>query len=333
MARINKILILTAMLALSQNAYALTLASPTDLVLKTSVKFPKSGETFRVEAQSFAFDLTRANVDWFLNGKLVASGRGLRAQEFTASNLGSVMNIEAVAISEEGLEYETSLFAAINDADLILRPLTYAPAFYRGSPLSTPGSQIEIIALPHVFRNGARVSAANLIYEWKIDNTFLGNESGGGKNKLTLALADVSGSDYIVSVKVSLPAGQAGLPGSGAAAERNVRIKTVNPEILFYQTNSLTGIRPFAFSSLKVSAGEKISISAEPYFFDLASLAKAAFSWLADGAPLTDIKNPRVLELETPAGTDSQGVFNLKIEDKKTIFQNADANLSITSSL
>ena len=331
---------LTAMLALSQNAYALNLASPTDLVLKTSVKFPKSGETFRVEARSFAFDLTRANVDWFLNGKLVASGRGLRVQEFTATRLGSVMNIETAAISETGVEYEASLFAAINDVDLILHPLTYAPAFYRGSPLPTPGSIVEITALPHVFpaspaggRNGVRVSAANLIYEWKIDNIFLGNESGGGKNKLTLALADVSGSDYIVSVKVSLPAGQVGLPDNNVAAEKSVRVQTVNPEILFYRTNSLTGILPSAFSSLKISAGEKIAVSAEPYFFDLVSLAKAAFSWLADGAPLKDIKNPRVLELESQAGSDSQGAFNLKIEDKKTIFQNAEANLSITSSL
>ena len=326
MAQINKILIAAFVLAIAWQVNALTLSSPTDLTLKTSVKFPKAGEAFKVEAQSFAFDLTRARINWFLNGKLIASGTGLRAQEFTASELGSVMNIRVTAISEEGVGYESLLSIFINDIDLILRPLTYTPNFYRGSPLPTPGSLAEVIAIPHIFRNGTRVSAANLIYEWKVDNTFLRNESGGGKNKLLLELADVGGGSYIVSVKVSLP-------GSGASAERTIRVKTASPEILFYKTSPLTGIRPLAFSGLGISAGEKISVSAEPYFFDLASLAKAAFSWLADGAPLENVKNPRVLELEAPAGSDSQGTFNLKIEDKKTIFQNADANLSITSSL
>ena len=325
MARINKILITALALAITWQANALTLSSPTDLTLKTSVKFPKAGEAFRVEAQSFAFDLTRADIDWFLNGKLAASGRGLRAQEFTASKLGSVMNMRVAAISEEGVGYESLLSIPINDADLVVRPLTYTPSFYRGSALPTPGSLVEITAMPHVFRGGARISAQNLVYEWKVDNIFLGNESGGGKNKLLLSLADVSGSSYLVSAKVSAP-------GSNVSVERSIRVKTASPEILFYQINSLAGTRPFAFSGLRISAGEKISISAEPYFFDLASLAKAVFSWLADGVPLTDVQNPRLLELKSPEGTDSQGTFNLKIEDKNTIFQNAEANLSITSS-
>jgi len=322
---IYKILISVLALLFSWQVYAISLSAPADLALDISPSSPRPGAPFTVSAKSFSFDMVRAKFTWFLDGKNIASGVGLREQNFQAGRIGSSMNIGVNVISADGVSYEAGTKLIISDIDFIIYPLTYTPSFYRGSALATPGSIVEIIAVPHLFSEGARLKSQNLIYEWSIDDKPFQNQSGGGKNKFSVKLADVGNSNYIVALKVST------LDGA-VSAQKSVNIKTAMPEILFYETNSLTGLKPAALNSFFGRAGDSFSILAEPFYFDLASLARAKFNWSAGGAAVApNAKNPLLLELAAPANTDSQTSFNLKIEDSRALFQQAEALINISA--
>lgn len=320
---IYKNLILISLWALALNASAVSLSLPSDFSLAVSPASPRAGENFTVTAKSFAFEAARARIIWLLNGKQVASGVGLTEQLFTAGALGSVMNIVVRATSVDGLSYEAGIAVAIADIDFIINPLTYTPNFYRGAALPTPGSITEIIAVPHLFRNGVKLGVNNLIYEWSLDNKILSGESGGGKNKLALRLADVGSGDYTVTLRVSSP-------DNSIAAKKSVRIKTASPETLFYAASSLTGAGRRAVTFFARRPGDQFSILAEPFFFGLDSLTRAKFNWSANGNVITHTaRNPKLLELTAPANAESQTSFSLLIEDKKNIFQRAEAALNI----
>lgn len=322
MQKVVKLLPLMIALAVAMNIHALTLQSPTDLTLVVSPKSPRAGETFRVEAKSFAFDRLRANFRWFRDAKLVASGVGLVEQEFAAGILGSAMNIRAVATSEEGLSYEANIAVFIADIDFIIHPLTYTPSFYRGAALATPGSEVEIVAIPHLFRSGVRILPQSLIYDWEVDRKPVQNQSGGGKNKLTLALPDIGSGNYDISLKVST------LDGT-ISAEKSLFLKTFEPQLIFYETSPLTGMRPLALSAFFGRAGDTFSILAEPYFFALGHLKNAKTTWNANGVNLETPASTRLLEVSAPVGSESESVFNFIIEAPRTIFQRAEASLSV----
>ncbi len=329
MKNIYKILIPVLTLLFAGQAYALTLSAPADLALDVSPSSPRSGSAFIISAKSFSFDMVRAKFTWFLDEKNIASGVGLKEQSFQAGKIGSEMNIRVEIISADGVSYEAGAKITISDIDFIIYPLTYIPNFYRGSALATPGSLVEIIAVPHLFFGGERLRAQNLIYEWSIDDKPFQNQSGGGKNKFSVKLADVGNSDYIISLKVSTLDGE-------ISAQKSARLKTTQPEILFYETNALTGLKPAALNSFLGRAGDSFSILAEPFYFDLGSLARAKFNWSANGAaatppPAGGAKNPLLLELAAPANTDSQTIFDLKIEDRRALFQQAEALINISA--
>ena len=274
--KVMRYLVLVLAFITAWHASALILTSPNDLVLSISPASPKAGQTITATAKSFAFDAARANFRWLLNGKEIASGRGLIEQTFTAGSLGSGMVIRAIATSIDGSVFETQTDVSVADIDFIIHPLAYTPAFYRGAALPTPGSVVEIIAVPHLFSGGAKLKLQNLIYEWSLDGKPVQNQSGGGKNKLVLRLADVGSSEYIVTLKTSSL-------GGVASTQKNIRIRTYQPEILFYEVNALTGIKPQAIVSFLGRAGNSFSILAEPFFFGLESLARAQIGWSANG--------------------------------------------------
>ncbi|OGF63508.1 hypothetical protein A2926_02490 [Candidatus Giovannonibacteria bacterium RIFCSPLOWO2_01_FULL_44_40] len=328
MSKLYKNLIIFTALFLALNASALILTSPNDLVLSVSPASPRAGQVVTVTAKSFAFDAPRTNFRWTLNGKEIASGVGLVEQTFTAGALGSVMNITVRAVSADGLPYEAGVSVSIADIDFVVHSATYVPQFYRGAALPTPGSVVEVIAVPHLFRGGSRISQQNLIYEWSLDGKPVLSQSGGGRNKLALKLADVGGSSYLVTLKINTLDGV-------VFTQKSARIKTYEPEILFYETNALTGLKPQAILSFFGLAGSSFSILAEPFFFDLNSLKRSEVRWSANGEKIAltaEPKNPRLLELTAPSGAESQTNFSLKIEDKEHIFQSAEAGLMVKAS-
>lgn len=324
--KIKKLILVAVILSAPINTFAVSFTSQADLSLSASPEFPRPGANIKVEARSYVFDALRANLQWYLNGKVVASGRGITEQIFVATKAGTVMNIKVQAVAINGTVYETSVSIPIADIDLIVRADTYAPRGYRGASLPTPGSVLEIYAIPYLYSGGAKLSAKNLIYEWSINGEKIAGASGGGKTKLTISLPNFSGAEHEISLKIS------NLSGS-VATERSIKVLARNPEVVFYKTDSLMGRAQTAVSNFIMPAGSAFSIIAEPYFMAMDSLLKSRVIWKANGQDITQASEaPRVLDVSAPQDSSGGSTnFSFSIEDAKKLFQRATGALTISS--
>lgn len=318
---IISLVLITAFAA--QNAEALD-TKVADLSLASSPVSPSAGETFTVTAKTYSTDELRANFKWFLNGKALASGLGLTSQTLTAGKLGSSMKIDVSLTATDGRVFSKSLTIYIADVDLVLSPLTYTPPLYRGSPLASAASKIEIYAVPHLFSSGARIAPQNLVYEWSLNGEKVRDQSGTGKNKMAFSLYDSGGTAYSIKVKVSNASG-------AISAQNSISVPSIEPQILFYEMNPLLGRAQNANVSFGVRGGGNVSVLSEPYFFDLSALSRAIISWSTNGVGFDQPtgKDPLLLEINAPENAISLTNFLLIINDKKTIHQNAQAQFNI----
>lgn len=323
-----KILNIAVALALCApfGALATSFTSQADLSLSVSPEFPRPGANIKVEARSYVFDALRANFQWYLNGKIVASGRGITEQVFVATKAGAVMNIRVDAVAADGRTYTVSVSIPISDIDLIARANTYAPRGYRGALLPTPGSVLEVYAVPYLYSGGTKLAEKNLIYEWSVNGEKIAGASGGGKTKLTVSLPNFGGSWHEISLKVS------NLSGS-VATEKSVKVLARNPEVVFYKTDSLMGRAQTALSNFVIPAGGAFSIIAEPYFMAMDSLLKSRMVWKANGQDITQASEaPRVLDVSAPQDSSGGSTnFSFSIEDAKKLFQRATGAFTATA--
>lgn len=299
-------------------------AQENDLFLVISPFSPSPGKSFSIEAKSFIFDTSRASFKWLKNGKRVDEGTGITKKIFEGEKLGSQINIVVAASSIEGKFYETRAQIGINDIDFIINPLTYTPSFYRGQSLPTPGSIIQVYAIPHIHSQGSRISSSNLIFEWKLDGNTIKEQSGRGKNKFIFSLSKTLVGENEISLKVS------SLNGT-RAYEKTERVRIQKPEVVLYKTSTLVGKSPIAILSLEAKSNEDFAIIAEPFFFDFNSLLRSTVSWLANGAKIStgQEQNPFILELSSPTGTEFENNISFKVEDEKNVFQKGEGKINI----
>lgn len=297
-------------------------AQENDLFLVVSPSSPAPNQGFSVEAKSFVFDPSQAYFEWFKDGKKIDAGTGITKKSFLGEKIGSRTTI-SISVSADSKFFKTSESININDVDFIINPLTYTPFGYRGSTLATPGSIVEVHAVPHIFSGGKRLNPANLTYEWKLENTPIKEQSGRGKNKLAIMLPKTPQGETEVFLETYLD-GQ-------LAAQKTTKIATHSSQILFYETSSLLGKRAKAVSELTAKPGTQFALAAEPFFFDFSSLLRGTISWFAGGAKIEPARaeNLFTLELSSPPEKESESNILFKIEDEKNVFQNKEGRITI----
>ena len=315
---INKIFFTILLLAPSTVVYA----QENDLFLVVSPSSPTPNQSFFVEAKSFVFDTSRAYFEWFKNGKKIDEGTGILKKTFSGEKMGSEIRI-GVSASAEGKLFSSSVQITANDIDFIINPLTYTPFGYRGSSLATPGSTVEIYAIPHIFSGGQRLNSASLTYEWTLDNSPVQEQSGRGKNKIMISLPKTTQGEAIITLNV--------YSSGKLVAEKRGKITMYSPQIIFYETSSLLGKSFKAISELVALPGAQFALAAEPFFFDFNSMVHGAISWFAGGGKIepSRAENLFILELSSPPEEESENKILFRIEDEKNVFQNKEGRINI----
>lgn len=294
-------------------------AQENDLFLVVSPSSPDPRQSYSVEAKSFQFDTSRTFFEWFRNGKKIDEGTGIVKKIFAGEKLGSQNKISVISANNSA-----SANISINDIDFLINPLTYVPQFYRGAPLPTSGSIVEIYAIPHVFSGTSRVSSTNLIFKWSLDGTPVEEQSGKGKSKLIFSLPKTHLGENEISLKVSSLNGE-------LTHEKTEKVAIRRPEIVLYKSSPLLGKSARALSSFETKSGEEFSVVAEPFFFDFNSILRGTFLWLANGTKISKgaEKNPFLLELSSQSGIESENNISFKIEDKENVFQKGEGRITI----
>ncbi len=225
-----------------------------------------------------------------------------------------------------------SLFAFAQAAnsgsvDLITEPISYTPPFYKGKPLFSSEGSARVLALSNIIINGEKASAQDLNFKWIENGTVLGQNSGIGKNTITIdggfPIKDISIEVDILDDSSNVLASQAKI------------LHIANPQIIFYENSPLYGIlyNEALNNGYNLGNREELNIVAKPYFFsvstDLSEDLDYAWSLNGDSISPNTLKNTLLLRQTSTSSTSGTASVSLSINNNVNIFQYTSSSFDI----
>ena len=182
---------------------------------------------------------------------------------------------------------------------------------------------IKVVAVPHL-ANGTNgeYDPKNLIYQWSMNGTVFEEQSGYGRQFMTIQGGNVP-HPFAINVKVSSRDGI-------STTEGTISITPGSPSLSFYSNDSLYG--PLYNKAVKdgVSIGsqKETSILATPYGFNKPanSIGSLQFQWTINNNYSPDLDNIDSIVLRAPDNTSGSSDIALKIQNTKEFLQQANAS-------
>lgn len=249
------------------------------LSVSMSPQTPEPGEQVQIKVSNNIIDMKRSTFVWTINGSVVLEGAGENELTFTAPQANQRQTISVNITKPDGKTVTKTYILEVADVDLIFEGKTYVPPFYKGLSLFTHQSQVTVTAVP--FFN---TDPSNLIYTWKLNGSVQNEQSGQGKQSITLTGSIVS-QPLDISVIVESPFNQ-------SRGQASLLINPVETNLTIYENNTIYGsLFNRAIKNTFTLEREEVTLTAIPYFFDTASKNNASmfFSWADRGTP---IENP-----------------------------------------
>jgi hypothetical protein len=230
-------------------------SSPLSITL--SPTYPGAYES--VTAEVAGIEIDTATISWFLDGKSIARGAGLKSVSFETGALGRTMVLQAVAATSRGDKRATKEITPAQ-VDLVAETNGYAPPFYRGKILNAEESTVRIVALPtFITPSGRELSPSALTYQWTRNGQVVGGASGRGQNVLTVRDLYITG-----QAKIGV---EARSDDGTLVAGSILTLETHDPLLLFYENDPLLGVRyERALGDLFELSKTESTFVAVPYF-------------------------------------------------------------------
>jgi len=248
------------------------------LNIKTTPKNPAPNQKVTASLDFHLTDLKKAEISWYLNGKLIEKRIGKTSFEFEMGKVGSISVVSVVIDAFEGEIFQKEIVIRPASVDLVANAETYTPPFYKGRSLYTQKSNVRITAIPEFINSaGQKVSSNNLVYKWQQGNSVLGEQSGVGRSSITIEGQTIT-RPLNIKVEVSTL-------DDSVKAEGTILVQRGETEVLVYEKNPLYGLLlADAANSLFISEKE-ITLEAVPYFFSVPSKNSSdiEYSWTQNG--------------------------------------------------
>ncbi len=313
------ILITVSILVFSAPAYAQLdeqSAKSSDILLSLSPAFPGPHEQVRVSAKTFSFDVNTVSLSWYVNEKLVKSGKGAIEINITTGAIGTPTVIKATAKPPTITNYEKTITIWPSTFDVLWHSNTYTPVGYKGKALPVHGSVVMLTASPSFVGENGSYKPETLLYEWRIDNILQKTQSGKGKNVFSLPITKSKNVPPQVSVRVYNE-------NKTIIQEKHMTIPVRDPELLFYEIHPLRGplYQQVIESNYQMASGKETRILAEP-FYASGNPASLQYQWSIDRTNLiSDTEHPEILSYYAEVGNSIQQRILLEITNPFNILE------------
>lgn len=278
-------------------------------------QFPSPGDVYVATLDDYSISNFGATIVWSLNGKELTQFRNSRRITLTAGTVGETDTLEVALYGQNNQRYTASQKITPRYLDVIIEPLTYAPANYAGRPLPIFGSRVLLTALLHD-KNGL-VDPAAYTYSWQVEGTFIDGGPVRGKYKSFITVPH--GLNILVTVEVK------DLRGI-SVMRRLFTIPSVEIDTQFYEINPLFGMSQKAITGDYRLLSQSSTIYAIPYNLDLSARPEVQnIEWNINGQRVDPGPNPYQITVSN-FGTNSsriqfkiRNVVDLLQGDEKTV--------------
>ena len=325
----NRATLLLAILVISYSSATYAQGIPGavgGLELSASTNNPAPGQVVTVTAKSYGADISGATISWKVNGKTVQTGAGSVALQIQAPALGKSEEIGATATLANGTVLQNTITISSGSVDMIIEASGYVPPLFLGKLSPSYQNTVSVVAVPHIANaSGVEYDPSTLIYLWKKNGQVLQDQSGYGKQSLTVD-GDVVPRPYSVSVSVSSRDG-------AAQAQGTTEVTLQAPTISFYVSDPLYGtlFNQAVNGTVRIGAQKESSVLAVPFGFDRPSdgLGGLSLDWQVNSQSRPELSSSDSVVLRAPGEAAGSSQIGLQIRNSKSILQGADAGFTV----
>ncbi len=304
----------------SKQSINLSANSLKDLILiQATPDTPHPGDNVHIQIESSTADLNRSEITWSINGVVKTKQIGLKTFDVIAGKLGEKTTISASALTPLGTTAQAQVSFTPNEVDLIWQADTYTPPFYKGKAMFSTQSDLEIIALPDVPQNG---NVGNFIYTWTHNGEILGDQSGYGRNTLTLPAIDLPRDVHIDVTATNY--------SESNKAVGSIIVPPLPPKALIYEDNPRFGL--LLNKALVGDADmqdQEIHLTSFPYFFSPGTnKGSLNYEWNANDQNIPNFTNNNIILRNADDKTGSSAL-HLVLKNNERFLQYADTYLNL----
>lgn len=295
-----------------------------DISLSTESVIPDQKIT--ITAKSYTIDINSAEVVWEMDGKTIQKGFGLTKLEMIAPPLGKKIKLTVSASTNTGIKLSDSILISSGSVDMIIEGDGYTTPLFQGKlPLSYQNT-FRIIAVPHLADSkGVEYKAQDLVYQWKRNSRVIEDQSGYGKQTLSL-VGDIVPREATISVTVSTRDSKERTTGY-------ISVPYISPSVSFYEDDYLYG--PLFNKTIKspiiIGKEKELNVLMAPFGFNKPTkgLGNLALTWTINGHERPELSANESITLRAPDGVSGSSRVGLEITNDKQILQNANNGFSI----
>lgn len=292
------------------------------ILMETYPKIPAPGDTVSISIESYATDLNAASIVWFVDGKEYAKGVGKKSIDTGAPLLGKTKNILVVIKTVEGREIKKILTLKSGGVDLIWESAGHTPPLYEGKASYVYENEVRFIAIPHIAgTNGMELDPTTLVYKWTLNDKVIQDQSGYGKQVLTVREDIPRSLDVLVEVSTK---------NGSDKASKTTSLTPGNPSISFYEDNALYGVLYNESLTSKINLeNQEVSIVAVPFGFNSTKESPLSFLWSVNNVERKDLSTNESIILRTKGDVEGSSSISLEIRNVDNILQGARNGLTV----
>lgn len=299
------------------SSFAFAQAIPNTAFIKTNPTYIVPNSTINVYVDTYRFNTDKATYTWKVNGKVIASGEGIKSVPIKVSDGGQILNISVTVISIDGLRYDLTKTINPGEIKLVWESVDgYTPAWYTGKALPTYGSKIKVVAFPEIIENNKIISSDQLVYRWYVNDEIQSGYSGLGKNFLVYQAREEQLDNITIDVEVETK-------NSSETYSNGIKIPFVEPEVNIYEKSSTFGILSnFSLTSAVSFVNKEINLVAEPFYFSSKNKDSLKYIWeVNDQVGLGQMNSERFIKI--PENKTGISKINLKVINDAKLLQDA----------
>lgn len=294
------------------------------LELSVSSNNPVPGQKVTLTARSYAIDINSARISWKINGKQDVNAVGATTLEVTAPALGKKLTVEVTATTPEGRVVAASTIIGSGSVDLIFETDGYTPPFFKGKVAPVYQNTVRIVAVPHIANSaGVEYDPKTLVYEWKRNSRVVENQSGYGKQSITV-VGDIVPRPYDISVSV-WPRDESG------SAQAYTTVGMGNPYIAFYVDDPTYGTlyNSAVKNVIRIGSQKEVAVLASPFGFNGAGDEnELSWSWSINNLRRAELSANKSVLLRAPDESSGSSIIQLNIKNADKILQGITAGFS-----
>lgn len=288
-----------------------------DLFLEPTTAYPKPNSYVEVSLNDYAYSRTVSEINWYVNGIEMSEAKNQRKVIVLMGEIGEPQEVVAKIVAGN-INDSASITLRPVFTDIVLEAETRAPGFYLGRTLPSNSSAISA----SVIVDGVDAKPEDLLYNWSVNDKPIENGVVRGKNKIGF-FAPEYGSRFLISVTVS------DLNGT-VVAKRIIQAPIIEPEVLFYETSALYGLKPIALKKALFS-GETVTVQAEPFNLAISTFNRPDYlTWtINDDETTNPASNPYEITLQRATANSGTTAVGFHVRDLSKLLQGAEGSFDV----